>query len=134
MSIDPKCVRALLLLLDERLAPTSSGKLPKPVKLKLVALDPPNGFAAEDVYAAGRYIFQKGFADLAVAPYVNVSRLDPRRYHFCSITAKGMDYLSVTRSEKLCDALIERFGNIFETAAGELVATAAKIGLQSLIG
>ena len=132
MSVDPKCVRALLILLDKQLAP-KGGRLPKPVKLKLIAADPPKGFTSDDIYAAGLYIRQKGLADIAFAPCVNPARLDPRRYHFCAITAKGADYLSVTRSCELFDSLLSRFGNIFETATAELVAAAAKMGLQHLI-
>lgn len=133
MSVDPKCVRALLLLLDERLVPRG-GKRPAPVKLKLVAADPPGGFTADEVYAAGQYIAHKGFASIAVKPSVDPALVEPRKYQFLSLTASGADYLSVSRSDQLFRALASRFGNIFEASTAELLAAAAKIGLKHLCG
>lgn len=133
--MDQNCVRALLLYLSNRLAPTPSGKLPRPVKLRHVCSEAPlNMYAPEDIYAAAQYIVSKGFATISALDPKHIPRIAPRQYVFLSLTAKGMDYLRIVEDDTLWNKIKTRFSNVFDAAIPELVAVAAELGIKLFLG
>lgn len=135
MSLDPECVRTLLLFLDQQLAPTSAGKRPKPVKLKHKVEEPPlSTYSPDAVYAAAQYIVGKKFAQIAVQDPKNISHLAPRHYVFTSLTAKGSDFLSALRDDTIWKKLTSRLGNVFEATLPQLLSAAAELGLKLFPG
>ena len=132
--MDQNCVRDLLLYLSEQLAPTPTGKLPKPLKLKH-HIDTPalSAYAPEIIYDSAQYVVKKGFADIAALDPKNIPRIAPRQYVFLSLSAKGVDYLRVIKDNTLWSKLKGRLSNVFEETVPNLIALAAQLGASHLL-
>lgn len=129
--MDQNCTRDILLFLSSRLAPTSSGKRPRPVKLRHVLSEEPlNKYAPEDVYSAAQYIVSKGLADISAIDPKSIPRIAPRQYVFLSLTSKGTDYLRVIEDDNLWSKIKEHCSNVFDATVPELLGIAAQFGVN----
>lgn len=136
MAVNPSCVRDLLLYLEQKLAPSSSGDLPRHYpKLRFLVADPPfSNYALEDVYASAQYIVSKGFVEINAREPKYIPYIDPKRYTFHSITAKGQDYLLAVKDDTLWNKFAKRFGNVFDATIPQLISAAAEFGVKLLLG
>lgn len=133
--LNQECVRVLLLYLDQQLVPRSTGRRPKPIKLKhAVSQSPLSGYPSADIFAAAEYIVGKGFAQIAAKELKDIPHIAPRHYVFTSLTPKGSDFLMTLRDDTVWQKMSDRLGNVFEATMPQLLATAADLGLKLFSG
>lgn len=136
MAVNQDCIRDLLLHLDQRLAPSPAGKLPRHYpKLRFLIADPPFcNYEPEDVYASAQYMVIKGLVEINARDPKFVPHISPNRYVFHLVTATGRDYLAAIKDDTLWSKFAKRFSNVFEATIPQLISTAAEFGVKLLLG
>lgn len=123
--VDQDCVRVLLLYLDRHFSPADPRKQPKALKLKnIVSQSPLDGYPAEEIYQAARYIVTMEFVKVAAKKPHLVSHLAADEYIFTSITPTGLKVLSALREESDWKKLSAKLGNVFDAALPQILAAA----------
>ena len=120
--VNEDCARDLLQYLDSCLEISSTGKRVKPIKLKKVL---------HDIYNAAEYLVKLGLVNLPI-PRSTALKGGARSYVFTGISAKGTEYLKVTRNPTTWEKLKSHFPSVFNAAISSISSFILQAGIELL--
>ena len=142
--MNQNCAHDLLIYLMDHLRPTSSGKLPRPVKIRCIPDLPEfSAYDSVEIYEAAQYLHNKRLITLSTDG-LSASSLAVPNQHFAvpapsepapkwfvvkQVTAAGQDYCAELRDNTLWHKLLEKFG---DSALEQVLSVPAALLLKLL--
>ena len=122
--VNEDCARDLLQYLDSCLEISSTGKRVKPIKLKKVLHEEPlSNYTSDDIY--------NGLVNLPITRSTALKG-GARSYVFTGISAKGTEYLKVTRNPTTWEKLKSHFPSVFNAAISSISSFILQAGIELL--
>ena len=130
--VNEDCARDLLQYLDSCLEISSTGKRVKPIKLKKVLHEEPlSNYTSDDIYNAAEYLVKLGLVNLPITRSTALKG-GARSYVFTGISAKGTEYLKVTRNPTTWEQLKSHFVSVFNAAMSSISSFILQAGIELL--
>lgn len=130
--VNEDCARDLLQHLDSCLEISSTGKRVKPIKLKKVLHEEPlSNYTSDDIYNAAEYLVKLGLVNLPI-PRSTALKGGARSYVFTGISAKGTEYLKLTKNPTTWEKLKSHFPSVFNAAISSISSFIIQAGMELL--